>query len=198
MLGINWVPLAGLGSSGNTLPCHRARFLGYFFPVHENGCCRLLSLGPSPFLGHLSFLCVFLCTEWGRRLRDGGQGGYPAISWTGCSEPIQTNLNPSLLCLNDPTSLWTGLRQGMEGGFSRVFYLSLIKPNKQTSPLPEASGVDGVVGERAYLTVGCPHSWPVPEAQLALPASEEPGCLHHPVLHALCPPGCHVLGLLLD
>lgn len=28
--------------------------------------------------------------------------------------------------------------------FSRVFFVNLVKPNKQTSPLPEASGVEGV------------------------------------------------------
>lgn len=28
--------------------------------------------------------------------------------------------------------------------FSRVFYVNLVKPNKQTSPLPEASGVEEV------------------------------------------------------
>lgn len=38
----------------------------------------------------------------------------------------------------------------------------------------------------------------VSSAQPALPPPEEPGRLHHPVLHALHPPGRHVLGLLLD
>ena len=41
-------------------------------------------------------------------------------------------------------------------------------------------------------------SRPVPPTQLALPPAEEPRRLHHPVLHALRPPGRHVLGLLLD
>lgn len=43
-----------------------------------------------------------------------------------------------------------------------------------------------------------PGSRSVPSAQPAFPPAEEPGRLHHPVLHALHPPGRHVLGLLLD
>nr|XP_042113321.1 gamma-aminobutyric acid receptor subunit delta isoform X3 [Ovis aries] len=40
--------------------------------------------------------------------------------------------------------------------------------------------------------------WPIPPAQPAFPPAEEPRRLHHPVLHAVRPPGRHVLGLLLD
>lgn len=60
--------------------------------------------------------------------RDGGS--YPAIRLvTLLGRLLRTNsmnLNHSLLCLSDPTSLWPDLWQGMEGGFSRLFHLSLI------------------------------------------------------------------------
>ena len=82
---------------------------------------------------------------------------------------------------------------GRWGQGSSSLWRLAVAPVPAQRPSPQA--LPWVVG---LVLTGVSGSRPVPPAQPARPPPEEPGRLHHPVLHALHPPGRHVLGLLLD
>lgn len=137
--------------------------------------------------GHVaSFTCLFFCP-----CSSSGLGWGNPRCVLGSSHPRTARLWARLPWHHIPPAM-TVQREGPLG----------------PAPLPICSAT-GVLNPRCGPTAGqgpfslradrgCLHSWPVPPAQPALPPEEKPGRLHHPVLHALRPPGRYVLGLLLD